>query len=503
MSDGESGLHALERAIFMKKPALGRVLAEHGDRSLAAYARTLSERTRSIDAARQDECITEIAASVGRTFGPQKAASAARQLKEHYYVSTTDHHGPLTHPFFVHADLLAASPYAGERDPAHENLIVLACSNTSLGNSSSPRGLLFHGGRGSGYDRIPFFAASDRAKPVFGFRAYTQKDMARARASLSAAADTGAIETSIARETGTLLSEIYEDPAALAEASYAGQVTRTNAVLWRRFFDASDALPDLLYLEQEAVVNALLSRHHLHADTELHRFIFDRAIRERAALRFDGIPGCFALDGRKGTFLFWLLPEEGPGRVALWPDGDRLVSEDRAYELSLDPAAIQEHLDAGRLIPSMMLSLVTLSSYYGLRCLGGFSQVDYLSRMEQAYAEVMGMDEPGEDDAFARGFCGDLVIQTASLPSSELVPATGIDIALCSAPGSWERFSSSLGKLTLRQSFGMMLPELYGILYREDERDAGLAAVTQRDLIATLESTGVLAPAIPIANGSL
>jgi hypothetical protein len=86
-------------------------------------------------------------------------------LSKNYAVSTAEHHGPLGHPFFFQSAILR-----GLVNP-EEAIVNLCTSHVSLGNSSYPRGIVFHGDgvhAPAEYLHIPFFSAGKRMSPVFG-----------------------------------------------------------------------------------------------------------------------------------------------------------------------------------------------------------------------------------------------------------------------------------------------------------------------------------------------
>ena len=477
-----TGYEKLEQAVFAKRPVLRNIMKMYGDKSLYEYAQTYEDTSSNIDATLKNECIAEIVSHTKKLLGESKAESVKRQLTQQYYVSTTDHLGPISHPFFVHANLLAAAPYVDKKDGNHENLIVLACGNVSLGNSSLPRSILFNTDTANAAERINLFPASDRQSPVFRFRPYEQKDIERAKNVVS---NDPRHSKKLTGKITSVLDSVYLTSEALSSESYSDQITRTNFNLWKEFFSQSTTvLPDLIYLELERIVSNLLQKHHMTPGSRLHEFIFNSDILAQIEKSFDGIPSAFSIKQKKGTFLFWYFPQGTNKRIALWRKGTDLIPEDGSCVIPLEPANITRLLEQRELIPSNMLSLVTLSCYYGIKCLGGFSQVNYLTSFHEAYATIF-MSEGLQDKeikSYTQSLCGDFVISFLEKNSGELVPATGLDFVLYNQPNSWELFQENIQKLTPRESFSLMLPELYRILYAETERTSELLSVTQNDI---------------------
>ncbi|MEK7602112.1 MAG: hypothetical protein AAB472_01345 [Patescibacteria group bacterium] len=482
----------LRSAVLKNRPVLKTILETKGAMSAFDYAKGYAVNTRVTDAKRKEECIAEITALTQELLGKEARESIERQLTEHYYASTTDHHGPLMHPFFVHANLLAASPQVEASRASHENTLVLACSNVSLGNSSFPRSLLFHDELGTEH-RLHFFPASERLSPVFRFRAYTAQDLERMQHSLNSMG----LSPKLTKNVSTLLQEIYGTPEALSASNFASQITITNEALWQNSFSET-RLPRLITLSIEEVCIRLLLKHHLDAPTELHQFLFDAEILNKVEVEFDGLPSAFSRKEHRGTFHFWYLPEGARARIALIRNGAELVSTDGTYVVPLTPEGIGALLAAQILIPSMMLSLMTLSQYYGLKCLGGFSQVNYLTEFELAYRKVFSLP-PAPDDDFTKNLCGEFIIGLLEADGKH-VPATGLDFALYSTETSWTRFIEAAEQLTLEEAHSLMHPDLYRVSVAGAARESDLAALTYSDMETVLGLSEKLVPTLYTNN---
>ena len=132
-------------SVLSKKPILKKIVLKHGHKTLHEYAQDYIDVNRGPGfAKRQNEFLAVFRRYTLRVLGRDIANAATQQLKKHYFVSTADHHGPVTHPFFINGNLVTAVPYFGYPDPLLKYIIVLSCGNVSLGNSSYPRGLLFN-----------------------------------------------------------------------------------------------------------------------------------------------------------------------------------------------------------------------------------------------------------------------------------------------------------------------------------------------------------------------
>lgn len=489
---------ALQEAVFLRRPALGEVLRRQGQETVAQYAKGLRINERQTPDSRKEEFIQEVAHAAQGYFGETVGASVARQLRRHYYVSTTDHLGILNHPFFINGDIMSALPYVGGGVNDHENTIVLACGNISLNNSSWPRSLYCHlpGSAAGDQERFSFFSASDHLSPVFRFRAFNQKDVEKIRHTINARFLQKRYSADIAAKLAAVVAAIYDKPEILGRAYFSEQLTLTNSWLWNSFFSASEtALPQLIYLQQEDIVLNLIKNHHITSHTDLHSFIFDRDVSRSIMERFDGIPGAFSTEDHKGTYLFWYFPHQSKVRIPLRRQENDLVSLDGVYRIPLTPEKIKELIDSRQLIPSMMLCLVTLAGYYGVKCLGGFSQVDYLGKIMEAYAAIFGLDFAGKADSFSQGLCGELILGTVA-SSEKILPATGLDFLLYGDKKTFGHYKENAERITLHEAVSLMMPEFYHILYRAGERNEAFSAIDCDSIFSLLGLEGRLVPCL-------
>jgi hypothetical protein len=125
-------------------------MEKHGNKILHSYAQDFMDVNTSqrLDE-RKPELIKFASAIVERRLGKKVAQEVSTQLLKFPLVSTTDHHGPIDHPFFVNANIISGIPYAEKKDPDLRYLVVFSFASVSVNNASAfPRGILFHGGVG-------------------------------------------------------------------------------------------------------------------------------------------------------------------------------------------------------------------------------------------------------------------------------------------------------------------------------------------------------------------
>lgn len=487
----EQHFQALKQAVLQKRPVLKNLVEQKGNQTLLEYAREFSSTlTNPPLQQRRDEFIVTFQEEVERQLGTDIAIQAAEQLRQYYFVSTADHHGPIVNESWCNSNLLIGAPYSEHHD-ALRYVIVLACANISLNNITFPRGLIFHAVTAQQelkLQRLSFLPSNAHAAMVYNFRAYSIEDIKKMERLLGEKVKRREVSEQVAEKIQTLLQNVYAQPDVLACQNFSDQVTKTNYILWQHYFSESGQAPsNLLYIEQERIVSRLIIKHHLFTDTVITHMLFDEDYEPLLQEHFANIQGAFSSTREWGTYLFWGISEPKHHRVALWLKGRQLISDDGTFVVDLTPAAIQEALESGRIIPSLLVVFSVLCFYYGLKCLGGFNQTNYLTNMKNAYlrlhadrgnyksVEMCAHAQTKEMcDGFITAFCGG--------PQNELVPAAGLDLYLYNTPNTWLTIMEEVKNLTLNDALNPSLPEFYRYVYSESERVSELAAITADDV---------------------
>lgn len=487
----EENFQKLKQKVLEKRPVLKEILSKRGTKSLFEYAQLyIDVNLNPPIRRRQDELIGTFKKEVAKRLGDEVAEGVAKQLEHYYFVSTADHHGPICHPFFINGNLLTAAPHFEKSDPLLKYIIVLPCGSISFNNSSFPRGLIFNTYQKDKIEmqRLAFFPASDRLCPVYKYRPYTAEDLKRVRAQLRDLVREGKVHAEEGTKIDMVLNEIYDQSDVLAAENFSDQITKTNFHLWRKFFETSHITPpNLIYLEQESLVNQLLIDYHIFGHTIITHFLFDKEYDPIISQYFAGIMGTFAADRSWGSYLFWGLPKGTKYRIQLWKEGNFLVSPDGAYRLELTPDNLKRALEEKEIIPSMMMTYIVLSFYYGLKCLGGFSQVNYLTWMKNAYIKMqVDLGNYRSIEVCSRSqtkeMGGDYTIAFLGGPNGEMIPATGLDLILYGDEKTWQSMMDESKQITLEEGVNPLMPEFYRIIYGENEREADLMSVTAEDI---------------------
>jgi len=438
--------------------------------------------------ARKPELIAIAERLLAKRLGTDVAAKVAKQLTKLPLVSTADHHAVIDHPFWVNANLITALPFFDNKDPDIRYLVVFSFASVSANNASGfPRGILFHGGiNGSGnLVRLPILPDKLKMGTVYGMDPVNQADVDRAKQSIAKKEEEGEITIGKGKYIQEIVHAYFEQADVLSASDLSSQITTINYRLWPTLFHRasrdSNALPipDLIYLEIETLVAEILLAHHLEGASLLHDILFEERSKNLVLKHFNNIPGAFSVENNSGTYLFWGMDEK-LRRVRLTLKDAMLVSEDQSIQVPMTPEGLRAALMSKKIFPSMALCYLTVSLYYGMKCLGGFCQVHDLTLMKEAWIKLL--QERGDaEEATAleplqtKELGGDgMVLAYFKTVQNTLVPATGIDMALESVNTSYEAYVDLSRRVTLSEAMNSLLPEMYTVLYGQNERDPAL-----------------------------
>lgn len=376
-------------------------------------------------------------------------------------------------------------------DPALKYVIVLACANISLNNSSFPRGLLFNTyhkeARELKTHRLSFLPSNSHSCSAYNFRAYMPPEIEKVQKRLRELVREEGVPQVTADRLRMLIDEIYNVPELYQCSSYREQVAKTNRELWKKFFSASgQSLPELLYIGQEDVVIRLLTKYHLTQDTVINHILFDPEYEPFINNYFEGIFGSFSKKDATGTYLFWALPKGGKINKQLWRKGNYLVTKDESYKVELTPEAIREAMISGELIPSLLVNFITLSFYYGLKCLGGFNQINYLTLMKNSYIKMnvdLGNYRSIEVSARAqtKEIC-ELTFAFQRYNGGRVAMASGLDLILYGEKDTYDNLVAMSKKMTLEDALNPLMPEIYRMSYDEKEWEPDLLEITEKTI---------------------
>ncbi len=454
----DMNFNELREAVFEKTPLFRRVIETHGHKPLLEYFSDNHPESK-VHRERQKEMLAVIQKMVRTLIDPTVADEVVEQLRKKYYVSTADHHGPITHPFFVNSHLVQSYAHRAE---GYHNVLVFSCGGVSLNNSSFPRGLLFHDKK-LHKKRLRFASLKHKHHPIYAFPGYTMQEL-----SDRLIEEYAHLPNEEVTKLDPLMQEIYMNSYMFNYEWYGDQISRTNYALWKKIPGQKNT--NLIYLEQEDIANELLLHYHVDSDTLLTKLLTDERYLSAFETYFDGIQGAFSSKENRGTILFWAIHNHE--RKKLKRTGTTLRTEDGAYEIILTKKNIRRALEKKEMMPSMALTFIILSFYYGLTCGGGFSQVNYLTYMKAAYVKLL--EETGHTEELTQlqsiktdFFCGEFVFATMR-NSERTAHASSMDLIMYGNEESEERLHELAKICTLASAVDEMMPEYYKILYGKE-----------------------------------
>jgi len=222
---------------------------------------------------------------------------------------------------------------------------------------------------------------------------------------------------------------------------------------------------DMIYLECESIVRALFLNTHLIKDTLINKILFNQSYRDAYLKYFEGITG--AHFKTHGTQLFWYVDHKKMKKtaleVAMIENQYILQSIDRTINIPLTPEEIRGHLQNHTLLPCLALCYSMISFYYGITLGGGFSQIQYLGDMKNAWNQILisvgDSDKSIATDIPTDIFTGDFVI-AGICDSKRTVPATLLDIFLWGDTSTSQSLKKVFGRMTVGECLDIMIPQL-------------------------------------------
>ena len=324
---------------------------------------------------------------------------------------------------------------------------------------------------------------------MYGAPGFTAEQVAKAKKELVKKIPT-VLSAATAEKISAALEGYFGCQEVMDCPDLNAQITKINYALWPKLFKTNGVnAPELVYVEIETLVSKLLCENHvLRPDSLIYKFIFDPRSPKLIKELFEGIPGAFSAQKDWGTYLFWGM-DPGLHRVRLFLNSAQLHSQHHMYSLPFTPEALQAALKSKQIFPSMMLCYVVVALYYGMKCLGGFSQVNDLTQTKAAWQEFLqclGFPEEAQavEPVQTKELGGDgMVLSYIQSPSGETVPSTGIDLLLCPEHAVSD-YVALAKKVTLRDMMLPLLPEIYAVLFPQAQRDPELAAITVQQIMS-------------------
>jgi len=438
--------------ILKKLPSLQTLVDEYGDMSLYDYASESyhpKNNQTPLWITRKKELLDTLNTYLTNKFDSQLGQQVCESLGQNFCVSTAEHHGPMGHPFFFQSALLR---WIVNPDTA---IVNFCTSHVSLGNSSYPRGIVFHGDGPSApewYIHLPLFSANQRMCPVFRLSGYSEEIQSKIITKIEWFKNNWVITNETFSHIRDFASSSLFEEKIVSHKTYSQQITQLNAAWWKSAFPD---MPNYIPLDAEDIICDLL-QNHLHTNSIISRILTDHSIQPTIEQYFNGISCCFDLANKAGTYLFWYLDEDNV-RHSLWRDGEELVSTDKSFRVRLEHEELDYHLSHRHLIPSGFLVYTTLACYYGLTCFGGFAQGNYLPKIQKAYWELLETLWISEENLSTQSAL--LNEDMIFLYEKKHQISTALDLLIQWAPNV-KNMSENAKNTTIQESLMAMVPEI-------------------------------------------
>ncbi|MFC1614427.1 hypothetical protein ACFL5K_03945 [Gemmatimonadota bacterium] len=481
--------------VLDRLPGVAGIVRECGGLSLEEYAGSLYRHEKQSIQPRED-LIEVVGRYARRLLGDKTAALLENHFADTPVALTANHHGVDYSALTVQGTIIFSLPRLLAGSPEIIPVVpVLAFGIVPLNNFSFPRGIalsraIMSAGQSAEKDKtqvkIPVIPVKNAQTLVSAAGPVTREMVLRSLKKVEKLAGEGTILESEESSLSALLSEEYLRDEILCLTDYSDQAVALNSVVWNRMFAAClrDELPELAYLEIERVVAALLEKD-LHDDTSLlHNLLFDPLLREELLHSLDKKFGCWNISQLEklsspgaqgtpsyesyrgcGTAFFWQVDHKGRRMpLALKTDGPRPylsgVPPGTGDRVPLTPESLVHGLKERKLFPGLFTSFATLAFARGIKCIGGFKQVDYLQDMQQGLLKAL--ETQGHND---------WTNKIAGMSTANFV--TGMNIALAHYPDGQ---MSSAGAIGIIASGGLTRSDIERIktLTVEEANLAGL-----------------------------
>jgi hypothetical protein len=465
-------LSNLRDAVFAKQKSLAKIYSKSGKLNLSDYAAlwpvgSLSERA-GVFLSRLEE-------SLKRSYPAELTEPVLAQIKSAPLVSTIDHHGILNHPFFLNSNLIYS------QRPNLDYLICFSTASVSLNNSSWP-GCLLVTDRGGHLRRFSFFPDRIKTRAVLSAKALGLKDVERVKSQITAA---DFLEESNKQKILEIVESIFQSENFYKLESFSRQAAYASTALWTKVFPSA---PKLLYLPLEEIVSSVVAaeiaprKNHI-----LHKLFFTTGGWDIIERYFHGSLGAFG-SGHKGSFLFWGVDSKGR-RMHLARRGKQLIDGD--VVISADAEHMTGLLQSGKIYPTSLVCFLVLL-YYGITCLGGFNQVNWLTDIKEKFVDILKELSEREladsilglpTENFAEG-----LLAFGINPEGQIYKPSLLDLLLRKDAGLFNRYRQLASLITVGESIDIQLPEIYKVIVPAEQRNPELLDVTES---ATLSSGSI------------
>jgi len=504
-----------------KLPGVSKTIQEREQLSLYEYAEGLFQHSaKSIQP--RDDLIEVIGAYSGRLLGRETAALLQRHFEETPVVLTANHHGVSYKTITLHGQIIFALPRIFDTSAEGIPVVpVLACGIVPLNNVTFPRGIalareievaISPESKIKTFLKMPVIPGKFSQSMVSVAGPITESMVSRALKVAEKLFRQGVILECERNAIVSLLGEEYSRTEVLSQPDYSDQAVILNRSVWRRVFSAAvrKGLPDMAYLEMERVVSALMEKDILNPESLMHNIFFDPVLRTEILGRLDGKRGCW--DHQKlvhlsgfngdhhpgggafrgcGTEFFCFVDDRGrrvPGMLSRAGSSLTLrgIAPGKDISLPFTPEALCNGLRQRRLIPGLFVSFATLAFARGLKCIGGFMQVEYLPTMQRSLVQALecrGLHDWAQNVAQVptANFVTGMNVAFSVYPDGDVKPAGAVE--LIAGGGLTEKDLEKIRAIPVYEANMSGLLESYSeVVFDKNQSKDLLSSISEGDL---------------------
>lgn len=514
--------HQIEQlldAVMLRRPTLAEVIGQFGQTSLNEYSNGFVEQPPDSEGYLQ---FVKTAADLTREIlGPETAKKLRQRLEKNAAILTANHHGPEWLPITLHGDLVFGFPdILNQRNGV---LPIFAFGDIPLNNLTWPIGIIV------GETRFKIHPNSRQQTLVTHTPPLTEEQIEKAIGRIAQSNLPEPLKTAGVN----ILSTIFLSESVLKQPDFPSQSTVINHMLWPQFFNEElhPGLPEMVYLQMETIVSRLLREHDLNNPQSLiHQILFNPTLRDNVLATLNDQYGCWndsqiselhtaykdkdskraqQLEKGSGTMFFWGVDYKGkrfPLILETQEEGSAVLKgvTKRGEEVSMPftPEAITQALEKGItptskedsrkwwIIPSLFTSFTVIAFARGIKCYGGFMQVDYLTAMRDNLAKALlekGFNDEAEkvNAVSTKNYSTGMTLVIIQETDGKIRPANTVDII--AAGGLTREDLQRVSQTTIGELNLLGLPAMYPVIYPPQERDENLAALTLNDVFREIE----------------
>lgn len=365
------------------------------------YEKTLQDHSQSLYSYTPDPTFLERQKSVAAIMSQyiKKVFKKEYTFLPPLTINIVDHHAPLTHPMLVSTNIAGNTHQllTGSKKP----IIVFSSSIVPPNNFLNKKGFHLH------EKSVSLFKNSEIHQAAYFIPKHDFHFLEKLKKS-DQAKDFSAEEYGFLENFEKQITDLDFSDAV----DYADQVGIINNFIWKKLFasEIQTDIPDLYYIPSEEIIREMCKQV-VSTENFISRTLFDVSFRTQVLKAFDGVVGCWSEATGKGTHFFWYRsPENIPEKLML--DGETLRSADGSVQFSLDPQEIIPLLEEKRIIPSLFITYGWLVFWCGVKPLTGYGSSTYLTRMKQAWLQVLEGDSevPRIESINPKGLIGGEVV---------------------------------------------------------------------------------------------